>query len=92
MSAKVKVKDFAIPMDEFHPRPSTAAAFADRKANDAAIDHLTTDLKRVNAKIEASDGEDRLLLAERARIEGFLAQTRADRAKTEELIAEARVK
>jgi hypothetical protein len=85
-----RVKDFAIPMDEFHPRPSTAAAFADRKANDATIDHLTTELKRIDAKLELKD--DRLLRAEKQRVEGLLAQTRADRVKIEEIIADAKVK
>ena len=90
MARKRTTKDFAIPMDEFHPRPSTAAAFADRKANDATQDHLSSDLKRVEAKIEASDDKVRLE-KERDHIKGLLALTRADRVAIDERIQEAKV-
>ncbi len=90
---KVRVKDFAIPMDEFHPRPSTAAAFADRKANDATLDHLTTALKRIDARLETEpDGFHPQLRADRAELVAQIALTRADRARTEEIIQEAKVK
>ncbi len=90
---KKRVSDFAITMDEFHPRPSTAAAFADRKANDATIDHLNTDIKRVDVQLEAGAGDrTQLLRSERTRLQELLALTRADRERTEEHIKEAKVK
>ena len=93
MPRKRTTKDFAITMDEFHPRPSTAAAFADRKANDATQEHLRADLKRVEAQIELAGHDDKArLLAERNRLTALLDSTLEDRKRIDEIIAEAKVK
>jgi hypothetical protein len=93
MPRKRTTKDFAITMDEFHPRPSTAAAFADRKANDATQDHLMADLKRVTAKAETTtdDGERIRLHREKNRLGDLLAQAREDRKAIDTRIQEAKV-
>jgi flagellar motility protein MotE (MotC chaperone) len=94
MPRKRTTKDFAIPMDEFHPKPSIAAAFADRKANDSALEHLATDAKRVEDKLRALDSdstERRRLEEERNRITALIVQCRADRVEIDRIIEEAKV-
>lgn len=92
MPRKRTTKDFAISMDEFHPRPSTAAAFADRRANDATQEHLRSDLKRVEAQLELAGDDKARLLAERDRLTALLDATLEDRKRIDEIIAEAKVK
>jgi len=93
MPRKRTTRDFAITMDEFHPSPSTAAAFSDRKANQATLDNLSTALKRIDARLETEPKQFHAVLrSDRAELVAQVALTRADLARTEELIAEAKVK
>lgn len=89
---KKSTKDYAIAMDEFHPNPSTAAAFADLKAADASERHLLTDLRRNEEKAPRDSTEKKLLRAEWLKIKADLRDVRLGREATQKIIEEAKIK
>jgi hypothetical protein len=92
MARKKSTKDYAIPMDEFHPNPSIAAAFADLKASESTERHLLADLRRNEERAPRDSTEKKIIRAEWLRLKEALRQTLAEREGIVKIIEEAKVK
>lgn len=92
MARKRNTKDYAIAMDEFHPNPSTAAAFADLKASEAAERHHLADLRRNEERAPRDSNEKKAIRAEWLHLKEALRTTLAEREAIVKIIEEAKVK
>lgn len=92
MARKRDTKDYAIAMDEFHPNPSTAAAFADLKASESTERHLLADLRRNEERTPRDSTEKKAIRTEWLRLKELLRQVQADREAILVTIKEAKVK
>jgi hypothetical protein len=94
MPRKRSTSDFAITMDEFHPSPSIAAAFADRNANEAAMKNLLVERQRLIRKRDSAQDMSARRAATRELEENLMLSnlTVEDRKEIDRIIQEAKVK